>query len=596
MATGWYSKDGFEVVASNALDLLAGTQAAGSGMVAANVQDVGDRLHVDLVAMTRDLSVRADAARGQVAALARADQAGLARVADVSRHGMEELQSTVRSEIGDLKALSAANLAVSALGFAVVAHQLSGVRGELGRMRTDLVTQGQQMLDLQARAVEQLESLSAFAQRTLHTQERVFETLVNSRTVEAQQLVRQGWANLEHGYEAEAYERFVESLKFDNTVYATHAYLGQLHEKRGERVRAQDHFTRATRFARTVSPEMEAFAHVQHAGFLARGGDVPAAIDEQRVALGLKDHPEWRLRLAEFYVQAGETDSALREVEAAIRADSDMLVASMGAPVLQTLGEPLTTLAVRLDEEARGELFRAVATLAERIDAVDRAVEGVPEADRLVTTARRQTADVFAVVVTGSYAEVTGSLRDVSTLSERVLGMLVDASGEAVAGLAAWRAGWEHAAPKDAEIRKPPKTVGYILWAVAAVAPFAYAALIGDLVVGVVFAPMVVFVAFLVIDPVLIPSEAKACFEAASRDARWRPAYLDVTEQVNVRVQALARAGYEAQLPKPTPEHPLLTPPPWYLARSIAALEAKAPPREPPPPVPFLAPPDPAVW
>lgn len=345
-ALATFSADGFRVTASNAVEYLAGTQAAGAGMVSANVRELATTMHCDLGRVAQQIGVQT------------------AQLAEVNVQGFRSIGEKLQQGFGNLEILSGVSIAVQAAGFAVVAKQLGALRGDVRAMHADLARQGEELIGLQRIANAGIERLVDFAERQLKTQERILEVLVSSRTVEAQQLIRQGWENLKNGYEPEAFERFKRSLDFDNTVYVSHAELGRILEGRGDLVAAEDHLNRASRFASGAGPQVEGFALVQLAGFYERHGRIDDAITRMRDALRRDDMPPWRFYLCELLTSKGNAAEALQLLRALINADGRFHAVAAGSTALQTLQPKLTALLVELDAQRRGAAIGALAPLA----------------------------------------------------------------------------------------------------------------------------------------------------------------------------------------------------------------------------------------
>lgn len=350
-ALGTFSARGFQVTASNAIDLIAGTQAAGAGMVSANVRDVGQLLHVDFANLSRTV-----ASQGS-------------QLASINSRGFDSVTRTLEGGFGTLETLSGLSIATQALGFFAVTTQIAGLRREV----RELTGKAAELVELQRTANGHLESLADFAQRQLKTQEQILATLVSSRTVEAQQLVRQGWDNLRNGYEDDAFERFQRSLEYDNTVYVTHAELGAINEKRGQLPKAEDHFRRAARFAGQAGPAIVAFAAVQLASFLDRRGRYAEALSILRDGLQGWRTPAWVFYLAEVAAEAGDSDAALKALREAVDGDVAFFSAAMMSDRLQRVQPKLARTLLDIDAERRApvlEALRRAAVAAAQIDEV----------------------------------------------------------------------------------------------------------------------------------------------------------------------------------------------------------------------------------
>ncbi len=359
MITGAFSANGFRVAADSALGLVAGTNAAGAGMVSANIQNLATTMHADLGGLARTIVGQTD------------------RIVGVNQQGFSQLGERLASGFSGLQAISGASLAVQAAGFAVVATRLNQLRGDVKAMHGELAAQGQVLIDLQRQANAHLESLISFAERTLHTQERILETLVSSRTVEAQQLIRQGWENLRNGYEDDAFSRFKRSLDHDNTVYLAHAELGRLLEKRGDRPAAEDHFRRATRFAGAASPQIKGFAHVQFAGFLDRAGRLNEAVGELDAAMSLPPpdvdtSAAWSLYKAELLASMGDIPTALESVAGSVRLSARAYYAALASERLIPAQPRLTQRLIDLDGELRNAALVNLEATAQDLGRMDR--------------------------------------------------------------------------------------------------------------------------------------------------------------------------------------------------------------------------------
>lgn len=358
MSLATFDASGFEVTASNAVDLIAGTQAAGSGMVSANIQEVGSMLSADLHGVNSTLIRQTE------------------KLANVSETGFASLGDTIGDGFTSLTALSGASLAVQAVGFATVATQLHGLRGEMSQMREELVAQGQELIVLQETTNAHLESLVAFAATTLETQEKILETLVTSKTVEAQQYIRQGWDNLVNGYVEDAFERFQRSLEYDNTVYTAHAEMARIFDQRREDEAAEDHYVRAIRFSEKAGEDLQGFAHVQYAQFLAGRDRLDEAFEEVEKAMGfggIEDsiRGSWQLFGAEVAALQEDADRALARVEKAITLNEACFVAAMASDDLQGLQPILTKRLVEIDEQRRASVIDAMKPIVQALQPLD---------------------------------------------------------------------------------------------------------------------------------------------------------------------------------------------------------------------------------
>ncbi|TAK25723.1 MAG: hypothetical protein EPO40_21995 [Myxococcaceae bacterium] len=389
-ALGSFSAQGFQVTASSAVDLIAGSQAAGAGMVSANLQELAREVRVDFAQLGRSV-----AAQGR-------------QLASVNADGFAAVRRTLEGGFGSLETLSGISIATQAIGFAVVATQLAGVRLGLH----DLYGKAAELVELQRHANAHLETLGEFAQRQLHTQEQILATLVSSRTVEAQQLIRQGWDNLHNGYEDEAFERFVRSLDYDNTVYFTHAELGALYEKRGDPGRAEDHFRRATRFAAQAGPPVVGFASVQLAAFLDRSGRAPEALQVLRQGLATWRSPAWLFYAAELAAETGDESGALQTLCEAIGGDAALFTAAMASERLQRTPMQVAHLLMGLDGQVRGGVF----------ETIQRGVVGVRQLTALgVDVGRHRAAagSLFERAVSAAFSDLANLQNDAEALATR---------------------------------------------------------------------------------------------------------------------------------------------------------------------------------
>ena len=358
MSLATFDANGFEVTANNAIDYMAGTQAASSGMVAENIRETSSLLRADLSKVNSTLVEQTD------------------KLADINTEGFEAVGESVSEGFSTLNAISGASLAVQATGFAVVAKQLHGLRGDVNEMHEELAAQGERLIELQETTNRHLQDLVAYASRTLETQEKILETLVSSKTVEAEQFIRQGWDNLVNGYEEEAFERFQRSLEYDNTVYLAHAELGRIYDGRGKDDLAEDHYVRAVRFAGKAGDKIKAFAHLQYARFLEQRTRYSDAIEQVDEALALDAiDPEtregWKFYHAELLAQDHQTDKTLSEIEHLIERDDEYFVAAMGSESLQKIQPDLSEKLVELDRSRRAPIFQRLNEISPQVRALE---------------------------------------------------------------------------------------------------------------------------------------------------------------------------------------------------------------------------------
>lgn len=420
-----FSSAGFSVVADNALDYIAGAEAAGAGYVGANIQAMSSTLHQDSQQLMGVVAEKS----GEIMAV---NQAGFAQV-----------DTTMRRGFSNLKTLSGVQIAIQAAGFAIVAGQLQGVRRDLRH----LAAQGEMLVGLQRIANQRLDQLVDIAQRSVEVQERILDALLTSRTVEAQQLLRQGWDNLKHGYEDEALSRFEQSLHHDNTVYVAHAYLARLYRKRGDRTRAEDHYVRAARFSTGVNTEVHALACLEYATFLENEDRFADCIAQLRYVLQHSDKPTWRFHLAELLARIGVFDEALAELRLAIESDDELFAASMVSQDLAGgLGPRLIHLLADLDELRRSSGFghiQAVCQDLERIGLIATLESPIAIVQRqIVDDLREQAAAILRDHLGATYAELPSPTRRAYELRGRVAREADAAPHRPAAALQTWVAAW----------------------------------------------------------------------------------------------------------------------------------------------------------
>jgi len=393
MALGTFSASGFQVSASNALDLIAGTQAASAGMVASNIQSMSRTLDLDLRQIGQTV-----ASQGRA-------------LGEINQRGFSGLQKTLESGVAGLEVLSGVSIAVQAMGFAVVAKKLGDLQGDVRLLHRDMVRQGEELAGLQRVANAHSESLVDFSARTLLTNERILETLVSSRTTEAQQLIRQAWENLRHGYEDDAFTRLVRSLEYDNTIYFAHAELGKLYEGKGDLEKAEDHLRRATRFGVGVGA-IEGFAHLQYSGFLERRARLDEAVREIDAALAVEERPEWLFASARLLAMRGRSDEACRAIMRAVQAEPALFLAAMGSEEFAPLRPALTRSLMELDQGRRAKALDLIGELVKHVEAI-RALE-VPESQSEVLRASAR--QLLEAVLTGPFAGLAAVQHQASTL------------------------------------------------------------------------------------------------------------------------------------------------------------------------------------
>lgn len=416
-ALATFSANGFQVVANNAVDYIAGTQAASAGMVSANIRQMSDVLHADLQQVTSAVITQG------------------AKVANVNQQGFDAVNRALGDGFTSIQALSGASLAVQAAGFAVVAGQLHGLRGDVKQLGADLTAQGEQLIALQTVANARLETLADFAGRTLETQDKILAALSTSRTVEANQLVQQALDNVEHGYTDEARERLGRALEMDNTLFAAHAELARLDEADGDQAKAEDHFRRACNFAPKDSPELQGFAHLQMAAFYERTGSLDRALGELDAALACVRRAEWMLYRVELLARVGRSDAALSESRATIELDRRMFVAVMASAALEPLQPDLTRMLLELDGNARGQVLEPLQEVCSGI-AVAEAV-GVPE--ERVRDLRNQGSSVLTTALAAPFADLPPLQEEAQSLRSSVSDAIDNRVGTMVQQLKAER-------------------------------------------------------------------------------------------------------------------------------------------------------------
>lgn len=424
-----FSASGFSVVANNALDYAVGSQAAGAGYVGANIQAIGKTLHYDVKELTNTLVEKSN------------------QLMQVNQEGFTKLGSTLGSGFKTLKILSGAQLAVSAAGFALVATQLHGLRGELRGLRADLVAQGEVLIQLQHVANQRLDQIIDVAGQSLETQERMLDALLTSRTVEARQLVRQGWDNLKHGYDDEALRRFEQSLEHDNTIHFAHTLLARIYYKRMDKLRAEDHYVRATKFAEAAGPDALALARIEYASFLESEGRVEDCIDHLRAALEHDDHAGRRFHLAELLVRVARVPPGLIELRRAIEANDKLYVAAMLSHDFVALGPALTQLLVDLDETRRRPGIDHMEALCKSIDCLD-AVGRLesPRAGKVQASAdafRQEAVRILRDHLKAAFADLPSTSAQASDLRGRATQEADAAPAKVAEALQRWVAAWE---------------------------------------------------------------------------------------------------------------------------------------------------------
>ncbi|MGD1085767.1 MAG: hypothetical protein ABSA47_13600 [Verrucomicrobiota bacterium] len=441
MLTGAFSETGFEVVADNSLDLLAGTQAAGAGMISANVHRLGTNLHADLGRVQQTIINQAsqvsDVNRRGFDNLQSAVKSQTASLTTAADHGVNRIDQTIDTDMGHvedkitgLETISAMSVAVTAAGFAATVAGIVKLRGDVKALHREL-------LEVQRLANSHLESLVDYASRTLTTQERILETLVNSRTAEAQQLIRQGWDNLKGGFDDDAFIRFEKSLEYDNTVYFTHAELARIYEKRGAAEKAEEHHRRAIVFSAAVNEETKGYASVQYAAFLERQqrlddcvrqarNAVEAVHEDGKSAIPAPDGSArnqnnasnkspsssvgWRFYLAEMLVKSGKVESGLEELKTCIQKDVRFFEAAMASASFKTAQPMLSQLLVKLDAEQRAKTISPLNKCEAPLNALD--ILDSAQAKVMRATA----AQLFEDILPSTFANLKKHWRDASIL------------------------------------------------------------------------------------------------------------------------------------------------------------------------------------
>jgi Tfp pilus assembly protein PilF len=451
MLQGSYSPTGFNVVASSALEMIVGTQAAGAGHVGAAVQQANSTLHGDIVRMSSQMLASNDALRATNAA------------------GFETLKTQLAKGTASVQTLGALNLATQAVGFALVVKKLHDVGGKIEALRSDAAAQAERLAQLQQRANASLERLETSLERSLATQERILETLATSRTVEARQLIQQGWNNLRFGYRDEALSRFQKSLEYDNTVYLSHAALADLHREKKELAAARDHYERATKFAHNLAPSIRAGAHMQFATFLDENSEPAEALAQVQSAMTCDPTPERHFYFAELCAAAGLTSRSLHALRDAIHTDHDFFIAAMASARLLKLGPDLTKCLVSMDELLRRPLI-------DRMSAVQ---DGLRSARDLMSKANTRSLELpntrpsdevdevtreidvtLSVVATAKYNELASADRRVSELETRALAAYASVVSWLTAPLVAAREELESLAEEAPDATQPHVRTG----------------------------------------------------------------------------------------------------------------------------------------
>ena len=422
-----FNADGFRVVADNALDLIVGTQAAGAGHVAANVREMATTLNTSLEGLD--------------------EHVGLLREANVE--GFDRVTNTLGADLTSLKWLGGASVLVQAVGFAVVAKQLSGVRGEIASLGDDLRKQGQQLLEAQHAGNRHLEAIEDFARGQLETSQRILETLASSRRVEATQLIEQGWANLLNGYREEARGRFEQSLEFDNTVYLPHAELGEIYEQNGDLELAEKHFRKASDFSRDVDGDASGFSLLRLVWFLDEHDRRDEATTLLTDGLSSARLDQWRLGAAELAARFSLGDLAIRSVRQAIEEDDNAFLAAAASVPLSALGPPMAALLMELDGLRRGPALLTLQAICSKFKSIDvLSTLGAPTPER-IEAARGQAATLLEECLLASYPSLVEVGSRVGSLAAEVETLLAEATSSHRDRHSRWLHAWERAYEKN---------------------------------------------------------------------------------------------------------------------------------------------------
>jgi tetratricopeptide (TPR) repeat protein len=342
-------------VAHHALDLIGTAQASSGWTASLNIQHLGHRLRTDLAGLNQRLLAQTE------------------RIVGGKHIALDRLFDTMGKGFSTSEAVSGASLAVHAVGFARVERLLHGVGDDAEAMDDDIADQRQQLISIQEVAQARSENLVQFASRTLQTQERILETLASSRTVEAQQLIRQGWENLLNGFEDDAFSRFVTSLEYDNTVYLAHAVLAHLYEGRSDIAAAEEHHKRASCFAGARGARVAAYGHIQYASFLDRTFCPARALAEVRAALLIDGidkltRGSWCLYEAELLARLGDTPGAVASARRAIAEDDALFLAVMASEHLERAQPALSKMLVAIDQARRTRVFVQLEDAARQLE------------------------------------------------------------------------------------------------------------------------------------------------------------------------------------------------------------------------------------
>jgi hypothetical protein len=392
MLTGQFSPAGFRVVADNALELLVGTQAASTGYLGANIQRAAAGLHVDLRAIAQRVSSEGAALRA------------------INTTGFDNVERAISTNLENVEMFSAVSLVVNAAGFASVASEVRRVGSEIDKLRTDVNQVATKLLEAQRLTAEVLVDVRRVMDTVAETGEKILDTLLRSRTVEAQQLVRQGCDNLRAGYPVEASERFTRSLEYDNTVYLAHACLAQLSLEEGNVAQALERCTRAVRFAAKDGPNIEAIAHCHLSNALEQGRRYAEAETALKDAIKLVSRIEWQFHRAELLVECGSQEAALEVLRGVIRSDARFFVVAMGSSVFSLMGSSFVSFLHQLDVERRVAAVRPLILTETILRAIeDLVTPTLPAFSRLSKTAsglRKRAKTQFEKLLSCSFADL----------------------------------------------------------------------------------------------------------------------------------------------------------------------------------------------
>ncbi len=270
-----------------------------------------------------------------------------------------------------------------------------------------------------------LDEIRWLAAQQAQTLEGVLETLHNSRSVEAQQLIRQGFRHLLFEELDEAEERLKLALSYDTTDHQVLINLAFIEIHKGNGDAAKTYFRRALTLPENLDVPSKKRALWALARLEYAREEYASALTTASSALHLESKPSGSALLAAgaYAALSGDSEQSLMRVRSAIEVEPLLFARVAVDPRLESVRVRVFSLLSELASSTRQKAKDATSSTAEHLSRLRRSSEELGSYRELTQAIEEKTEAAKARLATASYSdciELTDSMSTLGAVLEEI--------------------------------------------------------------------------------------------------------------------------------------------------------------------------------